>query len=431
MAELAAERGGPQGMEVAVELVSVSSPSPVATSRRSVLRRAALAGGAIVTGGIVVAGLGDLASSAPSAAQDVRVLNFALHLEYLQQALYEAAKDLDVRAPVSRYIEVVSGHEAEHVAALQAALGDEADAAPTFDFGSALQDEDGFVATAIAVEDLTVSAYNGQAANLRKKTLAAAASIVSVDARHAGWIPGGRRQARRAGAGRPGADGAAGAGRPHRARGWRRERPRPHRRPVRAVRPRRRARGGARPRDPQHARGPAARHGGRRPRARGPRRHAARRARSDRQRRGDPQLRAPARVPAGRLLHRGRAPRRDPRRREGGARRHRAGRARPRPRATRRCSGRPRASAPFYDFRGTTEDPDSFLRTAVAFEDLAAAAYKGQAPLIDAPNVLAAAIAIHSVEARHAAWIRFLAGATPADDGVRQAPHASRRCSPW
>jgi hypothetical protein len=152
------------------------------------LRRAALAGGAIVTGGVVVAGLGDLASSAPSAAQDARVLNFALQLEYLQQALYEGAKDLDVRAPVSRYIDVVSGHEAEHVAALQAALGDQADAAPTVDLGNALQDEDAFVATAIALEDLTVSAYNGQAANLRKKALATAASLVSVEARHAGWI---------------------------------------------------------------------------------------------------------------------------------------------------------------------------------------------------------------------------------------------------
>lgn len=187
MAPLAAERGGRQGMEVAVELVA-TPPSPVASSRRSVLRRAALAGGAIVTGGVVVAGLSDLASSAPSAAQDARVLNFALQLEYLQQALYDAAKGLDVRPPVRRYLEVVSGHEAEHVAALQAALGDQADPAPTFDFGGALQDEDSFVTTAVALEDLTVSAYNGQAANLRKKALATAASLVSVEARHAGWI---------------------------------------------------------------------------------------------------------------------------------------------------------------------------------------------------------------------------------------------------
>lgn len=70
---------------------------------------------------------------------------------------------------------------------------------------------------------------------------------------------------------------------------------------------------------------------------------------------------------------------------------------------------------PFFDFQGTTEDPDAFLRTAVAFEDLGTAAYKGQAPLIESPQVLAAAVAIHSVEARHAAWIRYLVGSLPAN----------------
>jgi len=69
---------------------------------------------------------------------------------------------------------------------------------------------------------------------------------------------------------------------------------------------------------------------------------------------------------------------------------------------------------PFFDFRGVTEDPDAFLRTAVAFEDLAVSAYKGQAPRISSPNLLAAAVAIHSVEARHAAWMRFLVGIRPA-----------------
>jgi Ferritin-like domain len=78
--------------------------------------------------------------------------------------------------------------------------------------------------------------------------------------------------------------------------------------------------------------------------------------------------------------------------------------------------GRAAVKRPFFDFRGTTEDPDAFLRTAVAFEDLATAAYKGQAPRIRSRQVLAAAISIHSVEARHAAWIRYLAGATPASD---------------
>jgi Ferritin-like domain len=55
-----------------------------------------------------------------------------------------------------------------------------------------------------------------------------------------------------------------------------------------------------------------------------------------------------------------------------------------------------------------------FLKTAVAFEDLAVAAYKGQAPKLKSDSVLAAAVGIHSVEARHAAWMRQLFGITPA-----------------
>jgi Ferritin-like domain len=73
---------------------------------------------------------------------------------------------------------------------------------------------------------------------------------------------------------------------------------------------------------------------------------------------------------------------------------------------------------PSFDFRGTTEDEDAFIKTAVAFEDLGTAAYKGQAHRIESPQLLAAAVSIHSVEARHAAWIRYLAGAPPASTAL-------------
>ena len=69
---------------------------------------------------------------------------------------------------------------------------------------------------------------------------------------------------------------------------------------------------------------------------------------------------------------------------------------------------------PTFNFHGVTENPDAFRSTAVAFEDLATAAYKEQAPLIKSKSYLAGALAIHSVEARHAAWIRRLAGFLPA-----------------
>ena len=84
--------------------------------------------------------------------------------------------------------------------------------------------------------------------------------------------------------------------------------------------------------------------------------------------------------------------------------------------ALREVLGAHAVKRPRFDFRGATEDADRFRKTAVAFEDLAVAAYKGQAPLIQANGYLVAALGIHSVEARHAAWIRRLAGIVPAAD---------------
>lgn len=89
--------------------------------------------------------------------------------------------------------------------------------------------------------------------------------------------------------------------------------------------------------------------------------------------------------------------------------------------ALRKVLGRGAVKRPFFNFQGTTEAERKFLKTAVAFEDLAVAAYKGQAPLIDSKEVLAAAISIHSVEARHAAWMRHLFGILPANHAFDEA----------
>ena len=82
--------------------------------------------------------------------------------------------------------------------------------------------------------------------------------------------------------------------------------------------------------------------------------------------------------------------------------------------AFRKLLGSKAVQRPTFDFQGTTEQQRPFLKTAVAFEDLAVAAYKGQAPKLQSNDVLAAAVGIHSVEARHAAWMRELFGITPA-----------------
>jgi hypothetical protein len=83
--------------------------------------------------------------------------------------------------------------------------------------------------------------------------------------------------------------------------------------------------------------------------------------------------------------------------------------------AFRKTLGRAAVKSPSFNFRGATDSPKSFRATAVAFEDLAVGAYKEQLPKIGSNTYLAAAVAIHSVEARHAAWIRYLAGVVPAE----------------
>jgi hypothetical protein len=65
---------------------------------------------------------------------------------------------------------------------------------------------------------------------------------------------------------------------------------------------------------------------------------------------------------------------------------------------------------PKFDFRGTTRAQATFLETAMALEDTGVSAYAGAAPMIANKKTLAAALAVHSVEARHAAWVRDILG---------------------
>jgi rubrerythrin len=69
---------------------------------------------------------------------------------------------------------------------------------------------------------------------------------------------------------------------------------------------------------------------------------------------------------------------------------------------------------PTFDFKGTTAATKSFQATAIVLEDTGVSAYAGAAPLISNKKTLAAALSVHSVEARHAAWIRNIVGMNPA-----------------
>ncbi len=110
-------------------------------------------------------------------------------MEELQAALYDQAlQHAGLTGELAQYARVVGGHEREHVAFLRETLGSRAKPAPAFDFGEDVTDADRFAAAARVLEDLGVAALDGQAANLTKPSLAAVATIVSVEARHAAWI---------------------------------------------------------------------------------------------------------------------------------------------------------------------------------------------------------------------------------------------------
>jgi hypothetical protein len=159
------------------------------SSRATILKSAAVAGAAATTAGGLLALRPTRALSAPSPAQDARILNLVLLLEYVQAAFYaEAQKHAALGSDILDFAKVVGGHENEHVAALEHALGAKARKRPTMNFGAATRSRQAFLAAAIKLEDLGVAAYNGQAANLTPTTLLTAAEIVSVEARHAGWI---------------------------------------------------------------------------------------------------------------------------------------------------------------------------------------------------------------------------------------------------
>ena len=73
---------------------------------------------------------------------------------------------------------------------------------------------------------------------------------------------------------------------------------------------------------------------------------------------------------------------------------------------------------------------DMILQTAAVVENLGAAAYLGQAGRIQSKKILAAALAIHSVEARHAAALNTVVGKTIVPDGAFAKPASMEEVLP-
>jgi hypothetical protein len=83
-------------------------------------------------------------------------------------------------------------------------------------------------------------------------------------------------------------------------------------------------------------------------------------------------------------------------------------------RAIEKLLGPHKVKNPGFNYGNVTSNEDAFIKTAVAFEDLTAALLKWQAPRLDSRAIVAAAVSLHSVETRHAAWIRHIIGLQPA-----------------
>jgi hypothetical protein len=161
-------------------------------TRASFLKKAGLGAGAVVGGGAFLGAVPSIAMGASVPTSDVSILNFALTLEYLEAAFYaEAVKMGKFAGSVGTFAKIVSAHENAHVAFLKGALGKAAVKQPAFNFKGTTADEAKFKATAQVLEDTGVAAYLGQVGNIKtKKIVLAAASILPVEARHAGWIRG-------------------------------------------------------------------------------------------------------------------------------------------------------------------------------------------------------------------------------------------------
>jgi Ferritin-like domain len=175
---------------------NLATPELGAVQIEGVTRQSFILRGALATGAVY--GLGAVGPFVKQAVAqdsgDVEVVNFALTLEYLEAGFYtEALRRVGgLSGEVKELATTLRENEDAHVEALTATvkdLGGTPAKKPKVDFGGAFANQKSFLKTAETFEDLGVSAYNGAAPSIQsKKILAAAGSIVQVEARHAAAI---------------------------------------------------------------------------------------------------------------------------------------------------------------------------------------------------------------------------------------------------
>lgn len=159
-------------------------------TRADFFRRAGVAGGSLLAGGVLMGGLPSLAAAKPSKKQDVKILNYALTLEYLEAEFYrQAVANGAATGAALALATVIRDHEIAHVKFLKKALGRAAVKSPKFNFGDTVTNSDKFLQTAYVLENTGVAAYLGQAGRIKQTAvLGAAGSILTVEARHAGAV---------------------------------------------------------------------------------------------------------------------------------------------------------------------------------------------------------------------------------------------------
>jgi hypothetical protein len=156
-------------------------------SRQSFILSGTLAAGAAFGLGAVT----PFVSSALAASSDVDILNFALTLEYLETNFYTVkAKTVGLSGAAAKYARSFGQEESQHVDALTKAiqsLGGTPVSMPKFNFP--VTSESTFLGLAYTLENVGVAAYNGAGPSVTSGAiLAAAGSIVQVEARHAATI---------------------------------------------------------------------------------------------------------------------------------------------------------------------------------------------------------------------------------------------------
>jgi hypothetical protein len=176
---------------------NLAVPELAAIDVKGVTRHSFIARGALTAGAVY--GLGAVGpfvkqAVAQEGGGDVDILNFALTLEYLEAAYYtQGLKQVGGLSGDAKGLATeIRDNENEHVDALASTiedLGGTPVKAPGVDFGKAFANEKSFLKLAQTFEDTGVSAYNGAAPMIEStEVLAAAGSIVQVEARHAAAI---------------------------------------------------------------------------------------------------------------------------------------------------------------------------------------------------------------------------------------------------